>query len=52
VHVTCRPLEPIVVRPAELGADGRLLFAAGFLVQPKDPADFQRVYDLLESDAT
>lgn len=39
-------------RTSPAAVSSRSWFAAGFLVQPKDPADFQRVYGLLESDAT
>ncbi|WP_162600876.1 Eco57I restriction-modification methylase domain-containing protein [Paraburkholderia sp. C35] len=53
--VTCWPCEamkPIRITPREISPDGRFLFVGGFVVQPRDPADIDRVQRVLESEST
>ncbi|HDR8994470.1 TPA: Eco57I restriction-modification methylase domain-containing protein [Burkholderia vietnamiensis] len=51
--VTCWPCEPIKairITPREISPDGRFLFVGGFVVQPRDPADIDRVQRVVESE--
>lgn len=53
--VTCWPCEAIRairITPREISPDGRFLFVGGFVVQPRDPADIDRVQAIVESDST
>lgn len=53
--VTCWPCEPIKairITPREISPDGRFLFVGGFVVQPRDPADIDRVQRVVESEST
>ncbi|MCA8448900.1 Eco57I restriction-modification methylase domain-containing protein [Burkholderia vietnamiensis] len=53
--VTCWPcetLKPIRITPREISPDGRFLFVGGFVVQPRNPADIDRVQAILESEST
>lgn len=50
--LVCENIKPIVVTPREISPDGRFLFVGGYVVQPRDPADLDRVVALLSSDTS
>ncbi|HDR9033379.1 TPA: SAM-dependent DNA methyltransferase [Burkholderia vietnamiensis] len=50
--LVCETIKPVVVTPREIAADGRFLFCGGYVVQPRDPADLDRVVAILSSETT